>query len=39
MRTLGIPVTFSRTPGSVRSLPPRLDEHREEILKESKHEK
>jgi crotonobetainyl-CoA:carnitine CoA-transferase CaiB-like acyl-CoA transferase len=33
MRTLGIPVTFSRTPGSVRSLPPRLDEHRDEILK------
>ncbi len=33
MRTLGIPVAFSRTPGSVRSLPPRLDEHRDEILK------
>jgi crotonobetainyl-CoA:carnitine CoA-transferase CaiB-like acyl-CoA transferase len=36
MRTLGIPVTFSRTPGEVRSLPPRLDEHRDEILKETK---
>jgi len=36
IRTLGIPVTFSRTPGSVRSLPPRLDEHREEILKKTK---
>ena len=39
IRTLGIPVTFSRTPGSMRSLPPRLDEHRDEILKETKHEK
>ena len=36
MRTIGIPVTFSRTPGTVRRLPPRLDEHREEILKEAK---
>jgi len=35
MRTLGIPVTFSRTPGSVRRLPPRLGEHTEEILKGS----
>ncbi len=36
MRTLGIPVRFSRTPGSVRSLPPRLDEHHDEILNEIK---
>ena len=36
MRTIGIPVTFSRTPGAVRRLPPRLDEHRDEILKEGK---
>jgi crotonobetainyl-CoA:carnitine CoA-transferase CaiB-like acyl-CoA transferase len=36
MRTLGIPVTFSRTPGAVRTLPPNLNEHREEILKETK---
>ncbi len=34
IRTLGIPVTFSRTPGSVRRLPPRLGEHTEEILEE-----
>ncbi|MEP7070311.1 MAG: CoA transferase, partial [Usitatibacter sp.] len=39
IRTLGIPVTFSRTPGAVRSLPPRLDEHRDEILNEARHEK
>jgi crotonobetainyl-CoA:carnitine CoA-transferase CaiB-like acyl-CoA transferase len=32
IRQLGIPVRFSRTPGSVRRLAPRLDEHREEIL-------
>jgi crotonobetainyl-CoA:carnitine CoA-transferase CaiB-like acyl-CoA transferase len=34
MRTIGIPVTFSRTPGSIRRLPPTLGEHRDEILKE-----
>jgi crotonobetainyl-CoA:carnitine CoA-transferase CaiB-like acyl-CoA transferase len=38
MRTLGIPVTFSRTPGSVRRLPPRLGEHTEEILEELRQE-
>ena len=38
MRTLGIPVTFSRTPGALRRLPPRLGEHREEILKEARNE-
>ncbi|MGS0893843.1 CaiB/BaiF CoA transferase family protein [Burkholderia stagnalis] len=34
IRTIGIPVQFSRTPGSVRRLAPRLDEHRDEILQE-----
>lgn len=34
IRQLGIPVRFSRTPGVVRRLAPRLDEHREEILRE-----
>lgn len=34
IRTIGIPVRFSRTPGTVRRLAPRLDEHREEILDE-----
>jgi crotonobetainyl-CoA:carnitine CoA-transferase CaiB-like acyl-CoA transferase len=32
VRTIGIPVTFSRTPGSIRSLPPTLGEHTKEIL-------
>jgi crotonobetainyl-CoA:carnitine CoA-transferase CaiB-like acyl-CoA transferase len=35
VRTLGIPVRFSRTPGDIRRLAPRLDEHREEILREA----
>ena len=34
IRLLGIPVSFSRTPGAVRRMAPRLDEHREEILRE-----
>jgi crotonobetainyl-CoA:carnitine CoA-transferase CaiB-like acyl-CoA transferase len=34
IRQLGIPVRFSRTPGTVRRLAPRLDEHRDEILRE-----
>lgn len=34
IRTIGIPVQFSRTPGSVRRLAPGLDEHRDEILQE-----
>jgi crotonobetainyl-CoA:carnitine CoA-transferase CaiB-like acyl-CoA transferase len=34
IRTIGIPVKFSRTPGKVRFLAPRLDEHRKEILRE-----
>ena len=33
MRTIGIPVTFSRTPGSIRSLPPTLGEHTDEVLR------
>ncbi len=34
IRTIGIPVRFSRTPGKIRSPAPRLDEHREEIIRE-----
>lgn len=34
IRSLGIPVHFSRTPGALRRPAPRLDEHREEILDE-----
>ena len=34
IRTIGIPVKFSRTPGRVRFLAPRLDEHRKEIIRE-----
>jgi crotonobetainyl-CoA:carnitine CoA-transferase CaiB-like acyl-CoA transferase len=34
IRQLGIPVRFSRTPGTVRRLAPRLNQHREEILGE-----
>ena len=34
IRTIGIPVRFSRTPGAVRCLAPRLGEHRAEILGE-----
>ena len=36
IRTIGIPVRFSRTPGSIRSPAPRMDEHRAEILEELK---
>jgi crotonobetainyl-CoA:carnitine CoA-transferase CaiB-like acyl-CoA transferase len=39
VRTMGIPVRFSRTPGNVRRLAPRLNEHREEILREAKDRK
>jgi len=35
VRTIGIPVRFSRTPGDVWRLAPRLDEHREEIALEA----
>ncbi len=34
IRTIGIPVHFSRTPGELRRHAPQLDEHREEILRE-----
>jgi crotonobetainyl-CoA:carnitine CoA-transferase CaiB-like acyl-CoA transferase len=34
VRTIGIPVYFSRTPGEVRRHAPQLDEHRDEILRE-----
>jgi len=34
IRSMGIPVHFSRTPGSIRQPAPNLDEHHEEILKE-----
>ena len=33
-KTVGIPVTFSRTPGSIRSLAPELGEHGDEIRAE-----
>jgi formyl-CoA transferase/CoA:oxalate CoA-transferase len=32
LRLTGIPIKLSETPGAVRLPPPRLDEHREEIL-------
>jgi crotonobetainyl-CoA:carnitine CoA-transferase CaiB-like acyl-CoA transferase len=34
IRSMGIPVNFSRTPGAVRRHAPRLDEHGEEIRRE-----
>ena len=34
-RGLGVPVKMSRTPGKVRSLPPRLGEHATDILLEA----
>jgi crotonobetainyl-CoA:carnitine CoA-transferase CaiB-like acyl-CoA transferase len=34
IRTIGIPVNFSRTPGTMGRPAPRLNQHREEILKE-----
>jgi crotonobetainyl-CoA:carnitine CoA-transferase CaiB-like acyl-CoA transferase len=33
VKMLGIPVKLSRTPGSARSLPPKLGEHTDDILK------
>ncbi|MBL8207645.1 MAG: CoA transferase [Blastocatellia bacterium] len=39
IRTIGIPVRFSRTPGQIRRHAPRLDEHRNEILRELSGEK
>jgi crotonobetainyl-CoA:carnitine CoA-transferase CaiB-like acyl-CoA transferase len=35
MRLPGVPTTYSRTPGSIRLLPPRLGEHSLEILREA----
>jgi crotonobetainyl-CoA:carnitine CoA-transferase CaiB-like acyl-CoA transferase len=32
---MDIPVRFSRTPGSIRRLAPRMNEHREEIVEEA----
>jgi crotonobetainyl-CoA:carnitine CoA-transferase CaiB-like acyl-CoA transferase len=32
IRSIGIPVTFSRTPGAIRSLAPTLGEHTEEVI-------
>ena len=32
LRTIGIPVTFSRTPGSIRTLAPKLGEHTQEVV-------
>jgi crotonobetainyl-CoA:carnitine CoA-transferase CaiB-like acyl-CoA transferase len=34
LRQVGIPLTFSRTPGSIRTAPPLLGEHSAEILRE-----
>jgi crotonobetainyl-CoA:carnitine CoA-transferase CaiB-like acyl-CoA transferase len=34
IRTIGIPVHFSRTPGEIRRHAPHLDEHHDEILRE-----
>jgi len=34
MRLPGIPATYSKTPGAIRRLPPRLGEHTVEILRE-----
>jgi crotonobetainyl-CoA:carnitine CoA-transferase CaiB-like acyl-CoA transferase len=35
LRLPGIPATYSRTPASIRRLPPRLGEHSREILREA----
>jgi crotonobetainyl-CoA:carnitine CoA-transferase CaiB-like acyl-CoA transferase len=35
MRLPGVPTTYSKTPGSIRLLPPRLGEHSLEILREA----
>jgi crotonobetainyl-CoA:carnitine CoA-transferase CaiB-like acyl-CoA transferase len=35
LRLPGIPAAYSRTPASIRRLPPRLGEHSEEILREA----
>ena len=35
MRLAGIPTTYSKTPGDIRRLPPRLGEHSLEVLRET----
>jgi len=35
LRMPGIPATYSRTPGEIRRLPPRLGEHSVEVLREA----
>ena len=35
MRLPGIPAAYSKTPGDIRRLPPRLGEHSLEILREA----
>jgi crotonobetainyl-CoA:carnitine CoA-transferase CaiB-like acyl-CoA transferase len=35
LRLPGIPAAYSKTPGAIRRLPPRLGEHSEEILREA----
>ncbi len=35
LRLPGVPTSFSRTPGSIRRLPPRLGEHSLEVLREA----
>ena len=34
LRLPGIPATYSKTPGAIRRLPPRLGEHSVEVLRE-----
>jgi crotonobetainyl-CoA:carnitine CoA-transferase CaiB-like acyl-CoA transferase len=34
MRLPGLPATYSKTPGAIRRLPPRLGEHSIEVLRE-----
>ena len=34
-KSWGVPIKFSRTPGSVRSVPPKFSQHAEEILSEA----
>ena len=34
LRVLGVPIKLSRTPGSIRTPPPRLGEHTERVLQE-----
>ena len=34
VKVMGMPVTFSETPGKVHSAPPVLDQHGEKIRKE-----